>query len=480
MQPPVNFRARSAPPARSITLKSFASVLAGVLLLQFGWAMALPIFRGADEIEHVKKVSGVSSGTFLSSSVPVEIGIVQAQRQACLLLHDGLDSEVCEPVRTTSAAENDPPSTALMQTTAALANPAWYLAVAPAVWALDGVAAVWGIKAITLVICALMITWAISISRGRALDRYSQSGLMLCLTPAVIYASVVAAPNGVHFSAALLLWVALLRADDHHQHAWAICVAGATLSVTHTLGLFWLVCALATVALLHGRGYMERLWRNVTRSRVAFSLLAIAISFTIAWIATVRPNDPTRSGGDVLAESTKEIPAAAHGFVWVIQLVGTMPYRFDFLWFAVYALWMTAFALFLIRAVAEAGPRERLTMGAITVVSVAIPVAVTIWTYDVHGYAWQGRYELPLLFALPLIAGTVRHAPGHRDRMWTAVQLVSTGAATALAPMCLALRTDSSGAVAGGAALLAMIGWWIIWRPSRSSTHREDSGTVTP
>ncbi|MCP3421147.1 DUF2142 domain-containing protein [Nocardioides sp. STR3] len=451
------------------------------------------MLRGADEIEHVKKASGISTGEFLSAAVPVEGDIVEVQRDVCLLLHDGFDLAACEPVEASPSEESEHSSTELMNTTAALSNPVWYVVVAPASWLLDGAATVWGIRAIGAVICALLITWAVILnSTIRAPHRSSQCGVMLCLTPAVIYASTVAAPNGVHMASALLLWVALLTTDDHRHNAWAICVAGATMSVTHTLGLFWLTCAVASLALLRGRRHVLSLGRNLVKSPAALAILVATILFALSWIAAVRPNDPTRGGGDPLAESTKDIPAIAHGVVWIIQLVGTMPYRFNFLWFIVYGLWFVVFAVFLARSLQRAEGRERLTMAAVTTVGVIIPIAVTILTYEVHGYAWQGRYELPLLFAVPLIAASVRQTPGPRDFKWAAAQEVATGLAMGLGATCLAVATDSGPALAVCAGILAPLGWWMMWESSHASTmsdarrrpaawsRDQDSSTVPP
>lgn len=464
MRPHTDIRGRAAASTRAHTVRGFACILAGVVLLQLGWAVALPMLRGADELEHVKKASGVSAGAFVSPVVPVEADIVEAQRTVCLKLYDGLDPAPCEPVEGASTAERRPASTELMQTAAARSNPVWYVVVAPASWILEGAATVWGIRAIGAILCALLIAWAVSLNRERGSDRHLPSGLMLCVTPAVIYASTVAAPNGVHLASGLLLWVALLTADTHRPNAWAICIAGAALSVTHTLGLFWLGCAVVTLALLRGRRHVVRTGRNLATSPVALSILVAAVVFTISWIALARPNDPTRGGGDPLADSTKDIPALVHGLVWVIQLVGTMPYRFDFLWFVVYALWWLAFVVFLALVLRATHVRQRLTMVAVATAAVVLPITVTFLTYDVHGYAWQGRYELPLLYALPLIAADGRRTAGPRDPRWAAAQLALTGLAMGLGAACLALATDRNLTTAACGASLAALGWWMTWR----------------
>jgi hypothetical protein len=457
----------------------FASLVVGIVLLQLAWAIALPIFRGPDEIEHTKRASGVASGeVFVHSergigqadTVTVEKDLVTAQRDVCDQLHSDFDDTICAPAAASRSAASSGTETYAMRSTAIRYNPAWYVLVAPASWLLEGEATAWGMRALTALVCALVLAWAVSLHRAAGSGRHADIGMMFCVTPAVVFASVVAAPNGLHFAAALVFWVALLGVAPGRRQAWGACIGGAIMSLTHTLGPFWILCALIVLATLRGVPHMRRLFREVISAAPAFVLFLSAQAFALGWVVTARTNDPT-GGGDVLAESTKEIPAFAHGIVWVLQSIGTMPFRFGLLWPIVYVLWLLPLMVFLWRAVRSAYCREKVAMATVVTLAAAIPAAVTAVTYENHGYAWQGRYELPLIVALPLIAGgTV----GRRAFPMVQVTLyvLVTGVAVALGTLCLALREGSNVAEAILAFALSTAGWWLLWFPgSRVEAH---------
>lgn len=457
--------------ASSTSARTLASIVAGILVLQLGWAMALPVFRGPDEIEHVKRSSGVAVGEFLAptGTVTVEDDVVAAQRGVCLQLHSDFDPRICAPVTDGSGGAQPGAASVPMRSAAARYNPAWYILVAPASWLLEGSATVWGIRAISALASALLLGWAIALRRPSLARQGSDKAMMLCVTPAVAFASIVGAPNGLHFAAALLFWVALLSADAVPRRTWALSVGGSVLSLTHTLGFFWIACAMIVLLSLRGGVHLRRLGRNLVKTPVALTILIASQAFAILWIAISRPNDPSGTG-DVLAESTKEIPALAHGVVWVLQLVGTMPFRFGLLWSVVYVLWVFAFGVFWWRTKRHANARENLAMATVVTMAVAIPVLVTLLTFENHGYAWQGRYELPLLFGLPLIAGAVSKTIP-MGRAWDNAYIFVTGLAMGLAALCLALREGSAVVDAIAVVALSATGWWLLWNASWLDEH---------
>lgn len=460
-------------PAGSTSARALASIVAGIVVLQLGWAVALPAFRGPDEIEHVKRSSGVAAGEFLapSGTVTVEDDVVAAQVDVCLRLHSDFDPTICAPVTGGSDGAQPGASSVPMRSAAARYNPVWYVLVAPASWLLEGSATVWGIRATGALASALLLGWALSLHRPSCASQRSDTAMMLCVTPAVAFASIVAAPNGLHFAASLLFWVALLSADAGRRPTWALCVGGAVMSLTHTLGFFWILCAMVVLVSLRGGAHLRQLGRDLVKSPVALTMLVAAQAFAILWIAISRPNDPT-GDGDVLAESTKEIPALAHGLVWVMQLVGTMPFRFGLLWPVVYVLWVLAFAVWWWLSLRRADAHEKRAMVTIVTMAVAIPTVVTLLTFENHGYAWQGRYELPLLFGLPLIAGAVTTSVPPRRR-WSSGYILFLGLAMALAALCLALREGSNVVEATAVVALSVTGWWLMWGATWLGEHSQ-------
>lgn len=460
-------------------IRAFAVTLGGVLLLQAGWAIALPLFRGPDEIEHVKRASGVAAGQFVPSvnrgsvaheTVRVEDDVVGAQREVCLSLHADFDPSICDPVIVYSDSSPSH-SSAAMRSAAGRYNPAWYVVVAPASWLLEGRATVWGIRILSALCCAIVLSFAVVLRRAADDHPHAVAGTMFCITPAVTFASVVAAPNGLHFAAALLFWIALLSGSPGGRRVWGLSLGATIMLLTHTLAIFWIICAIVIVATLSGPAHLSNIWRSLSKRPLAIGTPCAAGAFAISWTLAVRPNDPT-GGGDVLADSTKAIPAFAHGVVWVLQLVGTMPFRFGLLWPVVYVLWILAILVFVWGSLRRATTRQRLAMAVIAGLAVAVPVAATVLTYENQGYAWQGRYELPLLFGFLLVAGNTSGSLSSRQNHVRLACITAAGVSTALATLCLALREDASPVAAICAFTLTSVGWWVLWLIPRPHAQR--------
>ena len=460
--------------------------LCAIVLLQVAWAIALPAWQGPDEIEHVKRASAVAGGEIVASAggnetghsyVSVERDVSAALRSTCVDLHQDLQPESCD------AAADDGPGRVLMPATTAGYNPAYYLLVAPASWFLDGNATLWGIRSIGAGIAALLLAWAWWRRAATATTRWQGAGLMLCLTPAVTFASIVGAPNGIHLAAALLLWVGVTtrsgatppRGADRRRGVM-IGVAAAVMVLTHALGVFWLACALAVLWLWQGLAGIRAVGRDLRAAPSTSVTAAAATAVVAAWALLVRTNDT--GVGDPLAASTKEIPAFAHAIVWVFQVVGTMPYRFGLVWPVVYALWIAAVVALVWSALRARDSRATLAVVGAIAVACAVPVAVTVVTYEDLGFAWQGRYELPLLFAVPLISAEVTRGVLPRIRHSADVVVGTAGIGLCLAVACLAERQQVTPALAALAVVVAAAGWCGSWWVLRSRVA--PMGPTTP
>lgn len=458
-------------------LRPLASAFVAITLIQLAWALALPGWLGPDEIEHVKRASAVAAGEMVSSTaandtghryVSVERDVAEALHASCVDLHQDLQPESCDPTA------EDGPGRVLMPATTAGYNPAYYVLVAPASWLLEGEATLWGVRGIGAAVSALLLAWAWARRARTATSRWQGVGLMLCLTPAVTFASIVGAPNGIHMAAALLMWTCLVSQSRPSPHLEAdrsrgrqLGVAVALMVLTHALGILWLACSLAVLLLWQGRPGVRALVRDLRASPWTTAAAGAASIAVLAWSLLVRTNDT--SVVDPLAASTKEIPAFAHAIVWTFQVVGTMPYRFGLVWPVVYALWIAALVALVWSALRARDTRTTLAMAGTLAAAAIIPIAVTVLTYDQLGFAWQGRYELPLLYAVPLLAAEATRGVLPRLRHSADVVVATVGLALALAVACLALRQHVHPALVVVALVAAAVGWCGSWWVLRSS-----------
>ncbi|UUZ59728.1 hypothetical protein [Nocardioides sp. B-3] len=131
---------------------------------------------------------------------------------------------------------------------------------------------------------------------------------------------------------------------------------------------------------------------------------------------------------------------AAHVILWIFQTIGVMPNRFDILWPGVYALWLVPLVLLLGRGALTSSKRERIAGAVALGISILIPVVATWTTYDSLGVAWQGRYELPLLVGIVMMAGEALERGADAPRLLLRALLILLATTTYLCLLCVGLR----------------------------------------
>jgi hypothetical protein len=386
--------------------RTFALSLVCVLLLQLAWWIALPLFRGPDEIGHMYRASSVAHGQWEASGgdtpTKVDAKLVAAASKTCHELYDEDFPAVCV------ARETYPDGSVGISSTADRYNPTYYSAVGIASRVLHGEAAAWSMRALSALLCAGLIAWAWVLARHGAHSNAVLAALVLVSTPAVIFGGAVVAPNGTQFAAALLLWCALLAASRGIPGPAAPAAAGVSAAIlmsTHTTGPLWVGLTVVVMLVLLGlKGTIAVLRREPRWWAAATALVLIAGTASVLWTLSASTNAP-QAGGELMASDTKEIGLVPNIILWVLQTVGVMPNRFGLLWPVIYLFWLAPLTAFLVWGLRRG--RGRLVLASLTALalSITVPTVLTVLTYDNLGYAWQGRYGLPLLVGVVLIAG---------------------------------------------------------------------------
>lgn len=390
---------------------TFLACLSALLLLQLAWSTALPLLRGPDEIEHVLRVSGVGLGEILPADLPPrDAGLLRADgtlvlrtTEVCTMLRKDLDPSVC------FARDQHPDGTVDVPSAATRYLPVYYLTVAlPSM--IKGDVSIWALRALSALWSALVLSgaWWLT-TRGRR-SLWGAAAMAVAMTPAVLFASTVVAPNGLHYASALLLWaglMALRRTEGACLPAMVGAgVGGVLLATTHSTGPVWLGLVLGTWVVFVGRREAYALLARQRRAAfVAGTAMVMSAVSTATWVTVYATNAP--GDAEPLVAETKAIGMAAHAILWVFQTVGVMPYRFGVLWPEVYPLWLLPLLALVALAWMSAGGRARAALGLAIAASVAVPTVATVLTYDTMGVAWQGRYGLPLLFGIVLMSGEV-------------------------------------------------------------------------
>ena len=387
----------------------------GLLLLQLGWVLALPPFAGMDEWDHAYRASAVAHGEWVAppsvatrgtgAFVTVPTDIVRAAESECERL-DYAGADEC--VGTTEGSFTQ------VASGAGRYPPLYYALVGWPSLFLDGAAALYGMRLAGLLLC-----WVLLMASFASLRRWARplAGYVVCLglTPTVLYASAVVAPNGLEMVSGLALWTALgaIAHDDRSvggdRMAVMLAVASGSLLLSlRSLGPLWaaLILALALLA-------WPALWTRIVdlaRTRLGAGALLWLVAVGIAGVGWIQTQGSLEVGQPQLSPMTladRVEFALRDTVVWTFQFMAAFPYRNQPAHAVVYACLIAVITTLLVLALRRATRRERWSLVLTVSACYVIPFAITVATIQHYGTAWQGRYTLPLLLGALVVGGLV-------------------------------------------------------------------------
>lgn len=392
-------------------LKVLGAVLLGCFLLQTAWTLAVPTFRGIDEYEHVYKAAAVARGdwsphhrpspTLWGEVVVVPADLVDAARPTCETLPD----TDCDALGPAGAGQVE------MPTSAGRYNPLFYFVVGTVARPFSGDLALFMMRTAAGLMCACLVALSALTLRRWSRTAWPAATLLLACTPMFTYSTMVASPNGIEMAGALLVWSALLglarpsvASPDLRFFIVMATVGAVPLLVVRSLGPLWLLLICACVLPLLTRAHLRRLTETplLRRCAAGLSVLAVAAAAYTWWAGTNAIGDGTKSFG---APSVGDL--AGNWLLWFIQTVGTFPARDELAPLPLYALAFLAWWVVAAVALRHADGRSRAALVLLVAVASAVPLAVTIASFDAAGAIWQGRYTLPLTVGFALLCGRV-------------------------------------------------------------------------
>ncbi len=398
----------------------------GLLILQLGWVLALPPFAGMDEWDHAYRASAVAHGQWVAppsdatrgtgAFVRVPTDIVRAAESECERL-DYAGADEC-----VGTAEG---SFTQVASGAGRYPPLYYALVGWPSLFLDGAAALYGMRLAGLLLC-----WGVLMASFASLRRWASplAGYVVCLglTPTVLYASAIVAPNGLEMVSGLALWTALgaIAHDDRSVKGDRLAVmlavaSGSLLLSLRSLGPLWaaLILALALLA-------WPALWSRIVdlaRTRLgalALGWLVAVGAAAVGWILSQASLEVGRPQLSPMDTTEKLLYASKGTVVWTFQFMGAFPYRNQQAHSVVYACLIAVITTILVLALRRAARRERWSLVLTVTACYVIPFAITVATIQSYGNAWQGRYALPLLLGTLVVGGLVLSRRVLRPPWW--------------------------------------------------------------
>lgn len=464
----------------------FWTFLVGSLLVQVAWILTLPTFRGIDEFDHVYKAEAVASGQWLSRAqapngrgalVEVNESTIRAASEVCDWYDYTLPGN-CHPIEELGGGR------ATVATAAGGYNPAYYLVVGTAAKPFEGDAANQVMRLTTALMCSLLLAWGAALTARWARTTWPLLAYLTASTPMLLYSTSIVAPNGLTYSGALLVWMAILSLDQAPHaptSAAAGLVAGAVAMLpTHTTGPLWLALIGLTALLFRPlRQWLALVRANPRTFSMVAALVATAGTASLLWTRQSRANtlgepDPVYadgySAGDLVTQQ----------MLWVLQSIAAFPTRAERAPVLVYAVWIAIFVGVLLLILWRGVRRERLMLVVLLVLFFLVPSLLTHLAFPSEGFAWQGRYSLPIAFGFTALA--VR-AAGRRERAdrgpWATTFFALTAVAMAVSTVSVGMREATDGPTSPVAAsiplgfvvvaLLSVVGVllpWLAFRPS--------------
>jgi len=259
---------------------------------------------------------------------------------------------------------------------------------------------------IAVVACALLVAAAWLLWDGGR-GALAIAGLVVAVTPTAVYFASTLNPSGIEIAAAVCFAAALLRicrAPRQPASVWALLGAsGFALAVARSLGPAFVVAILAAVVLVFGRRPLTQALRSGGRraSGAAVAVLAGMVAGA-GWEAAAQPHTHPALGsvGTDLGWSLSQLGSVFRQAVGVFGAIDApLPPGFVAAW---YVLTLVLLGV----AVATAGRTTRVRFLVVVAATVAAVGAIGIVTRPT-GFAVQGRYVLPLLAGVALIAAEV-------------------------------------------------------------------------
>jgi hypothetical protein len=447
-----------------------AACLAALIAMGGVWALAVPRFAQPDEAAHVVKAAGVVRGQIVGAAPDTDdlarLDEDQRRRAAAgfsplpsassltvvevpASLASGGEQRSCYARRELVTPADCPGLSGSTEIVPAWTwqgtNPPWVHAVLGVATLVDPSArSVWWMRGIGVLLCAGLLT--ASATALRRVGGLAPAGFLVALTPTVVFLSGGATPNGIEVAAGVTVFaglVALWRVPGWAPARHIAGVGAVTLALARPIGPMLLVVAVVAVVAWGGSpGRLLRLGRGWLVGVVAAVGVAAVWIVAAGSLASGRNTNPGTDAGllEVVGGTTSRLG------LYLRQSVGVFDAdRAAFVPLVVVLGW--ALALVVVLVVVRRGRREDVAIAGLAVVAaVLLPVAMEALSAADAANWWRGRYQLPLLVGVAILAavGRLRWAPvgrtlvvvvvgatfaiGHVVALWTLLRRYGAGA----------------------------------------------------
>ena len=263
-------------------------------------------------------------------------------------------------------------------------------------------------------VMAALLASAVASLRRAAAARVRLVALLVGLTPMALFLGASVNPSGVEIAAGLALWasgVVLVRevrdgGGIDGPVALRVGIAATVLTLSRHDGPFWLGAILVTLALVAGRSAVWTLVRS-RRLRIWAVVVAMCTAAQLAWVFVVGTLDDEHSlfRPEHFSASDSIRIAVGRSSHWYHEMVGWFGWLDTPSPMLTVVLWSFAIGGLLLLAVALGQRRWFVAALVVLGVTALLPVLLEyLALMDIVAGRWQGRYALPFVVGVPLLA----------------------------------------------------------------------------
>jgi hypothetical protein len=417
-------------------LVSFVWVLLALALSIGAWSLSTPLGAAPDEPSHVTEAAAVVRGQLDNpemvlriGSTPVgEVGWVGVPRWVTQVSVRCFRGKPNVPASCAPVVGNDT-KPVVTATQFARYPPLYYLIAGVPSLLATGSGALYGMRLTVVLLDAALIALGLFLLAHYHPRRLSLVGAMIALSPMVFFVTSVVNSSGMETAAAFAAWCGGLclveRTSIPNGLAVLTAVSFAILILSRPISPANAAVIIAVLMTLAVWGRARAFLRNRSVRPVWISILIAMILFGVFVIAVGAPA-PLRVGGTA--------PMGLLDRLWLtLRLTGGRLRQCigDFGWLDtpaprwIVVVWTLVLVGFLAYGLAVS-PRCRRALPLLALAIVAMPMIFESPQMNSVGPYWQGRYWLPLVVGLPLVASSVaprRVPPTERPAAATRRQL---------------------------------------------------------
>jgi hypothetical protein len=275
-------------------------------------------------------------------------------------------------------------------------------------------------RVLSALLCAAFLASAFAATRSFAHRSLVTAAVALAMTPQVFFLAGVINSNSIEIAIAICLWTSVLglalgQDEPTSRDVTRAGVAAIALALTRGLSPGFVIVVLVAAALLASA---ERRRSLVQRTDVRPWGVGLAVAFAIAagWIANLQERYPLHRTGEGLAHALRVTPEVLRESVGEPYgpVGGFLPTIHVWLPLYVYVIWALGTLGLVVLAFVASRTRARLVLLGVIAVALLLPIASDAFSVPPIGLPWIGRYGLPLLVGIPILAAAVydeRSAP---------------------------------------------------------------------